>query len=153
MQALWSRAISPFWDLQAGVRYDLEPKGRTHAAIGVQGLAPYWFEVDAAAFISHKGDITARTEVEYDLLLTQRLILQPRAEIEASAQDIEEIGIASGLTGFDLGLRLRYEIEREFAPYLGVEWQKALGGTADLTEAEGGDSDKIAIIAGVRAWF
>ncbi|NNC38021.1 MAG: copper resistance protein B [Hyphomonadaceae bacterium] len=153
IQALWSRAVSPFWDIQAGVRYDLEPKGRTHGVFGVQGLAPYWFEIDAAAFVSHKGDITARAEVEYEMLLTQTLILQPRLEIEASAQDIEEFGVGSGLTGLDLGIRLRKEIKREFAPYVGVEWQKAFGSTADFLQADGGDPDKIAVVAGIRAWF
>lgn len=153
VQALWSRAISPYWDVQAGVRYDLEPKGRTHGVVGVQGLAPYWFEVDAAAFLSHKGDLTARVEVEYDVLVTQTLILQPRVEIEASAQNIAELGVGSGLTGLDLGIRLRKEIKREFAPYVGVEWQKAFGDTADFIKADGGDADKIAVIAGVRAWF
>lgn len=153
VQALWSRAISPFWDLQAGVRQDFEPDGRTHGVIGVQGLAPYWFEVDAAAFVSTEGDVTARIEVEYDLLLTQRLILQPRAELELSVQDIPELELGSGLTGLDAGLRLRYEIKREFAPYIGIEWQSAFGETADLIEAAGGDADKTVFILGLRAWF
>lgn len=153
LQALWSRAISPFWDLQAGVRQDFEPEGRTHGVIGVQGLAPYWFEVDAAAFVSTEGDVTARIEAEYDLLLTQRLILQPRAEFELSAQDVPELQLGSGVTGFDAGLRLRYEIKREFAPYLGVEWQSAFGDTADLIEATGGEADKTVFVLGLRAWF
>ena len=153
MQALWSHAISPFWDVQAGVRYDLEPKGRTHGVLGIQGLAPYWFEVDAATFLSHKGDLTARIEVEYEMLLTQTLILQPRLEIEAAAQDIPEIGVGNGITGLDLGIRLRKELKREFAPYVGVEWQKAFGSTADFIEGDGGDADKITVVAGVRVWF
>ena len=153
VQALWSRAVSSFWDLQAGVRYDLEPKGRTHAVLGVQGLAPYWFEVDAAAFLSTDGDLSARVEAEYDLRFTQRLVLQPRLEVLASAQNIPELEIGSGLTGLDAGLRLRYEIKREFAPYIGVEWQKSLGDTADFKRAAGGDADNIVAIAGLRAWF
>jgi copper resistance protein B len=153
VQALWSRAISPFWDIQAGVRYDLEPKGRTHAVLGVQGLAPYWFEVDAAGFLSHEGDLTARVEVEYEILLSQTVILQPRVEVELSAQDIPGFGIGSGFSEFDAGLRLRNEVKREFAPYIGIEWQKALGGTADFIIAEGGDPDKIVIVAGVKTWF
>ena len=132
IQALWSRAIAPYFDVQAGLRYDLEPKGRTHAVLGVQGLAPYWFEVDAAAFVSTEGDVTARVEAEYELLLTQRLILQPRLEASLSAQDIPDLQLGSGLTSVDAGLRLRYEIVREFAPYIGVEWQSAIGDTADL---------------------
>ena len=153
IQALWSRAIAPYFDVQAGLRYDLEPKGRTHAVIGLQGLAPYWFEVDAAAFVSTEGDVTARIEAEYELLLTQRLILQPRLEAALSAQDIPELQIGSGLTNLDAGLRLRYEVLREFAPYVGVEWQRAIGDTADFIEASGGEKDQTALLVGVRTWF
>lgn len=153
IQGLWSRAIAPFWDVQAGVRYDLEPKGRTHAVLGLQGLAPYWFEIDAAAFLSTDGDVSARVEAEYDLRFSQRLVLQPRAEIEVSGQDIPALNIGSGVTGLDAGLRLRYEIKREFAPYIGAEWQKALGDTADFIRADGGDPDVIRAIVGIRAWF
>ena len=153
IQALWSRAIAPYFDVQAGLRYDLEPKGRTHAVLGVQGLAPYWFEVDAAAFVSTEGDVTARVEAEYELLLTQRLILQPRLEASLSAQNIPELQLGSGLTSVDAGLRLRYEIVREFAPYIGVEWQSAIGDTADFIEASGGEKDQTALLVGVRTWF
>jgi len=153
IQALYSRAISSFWDLQAGIRYDLEPKGRTHAVLGVQGLAPYWFEIDAAAFVSTDGDVSASVEAEYELLLTQRLILQPRIEVELSAQDIPELGIGSGLVAIEPGVRLRYEIKREFAPYIGVEWQKEFGDTADFSRAEGGDPDKFVAVIGLRTWF
>lgn len=153
VQALWSRAVSPFWDVQAGVRYDLEPKGRTHAVLGVQGLAPYWFEVDAAAFLSTDGDLSASVEAEYELRFTQRLTLQPRIEAGFSASDIPELEIGSGLTNLDTGIRLRYEIKREFAPYIGVEWQKNFGDTADFIRAGGGDPDNIVAVAGLRAWF
>jgi copper resistance protein B len=153
VQALWSRAISPYFDLQGGVRYDLEPKGRTHAVLGVQGLAPYWFEVDAAAFLSSDGDLTARVETEYEFRLTQRLILQPRVEAEFSAQDIPELETGSGLTSLDAGLRLRYEIVREFAPYIGVAWQGSFGGTADYLQAAGEASERTVFVAGVRTWF
>ena len=153
IQALWSRAISPYFDLQAGLRYDFDPKGRTHAVIGVQGLAPYWFEVDAAGFISTQGDVTARIESEYELLLTQRLILQPRAELELSAQDILKLEIGSGLTSLDAGLRLRYETVREFAPYIGVEWQGHFGDTKDMIKAAGGETDRTIFIIGIRAWY
>jgi len=152
-QALWSHAISPYFDLQGGVRYDLEPKGRTHAVLGIQGLAPYWFEVDAAAFLSSEGDLTARMEAEYEFRLTQRLILEPRVEAELSAQDIPELETGSGLNSLNAGLRLRYEIVREFAPYVGVEWQGSFGGTADYLEAAGEDTDRAVFVAGVRAWF
>ena len=153
VQVLGSRAITPYFDLQAGVRHDLEPDGLTHGVIGVQGLAPYWFEVDAAAFVSEQGDLTARLEAEYDLLLTQRLVLQPRAELELAAQRVTERALGSGLTGLDLGVRLRYAIMPELTPYIGVEWQSALGETADMAEASGADSHRTAFVAGLRLWF
>jgi len=153
VQALWSRAISPYFDLQLGVRQDFEPRGRTHAVAGVQGLAPYLFEVDAAAFVSADGDLTSRVETEYELLLTQRLILQPRAEIELSAQDIPELETGSGLVSLSAGLRLRYEIKREFAPYIGVEYSRSFGRTANFIEAAGGETDATALLVGIRAWY
>lgn len=154
IQALWSHAIGPWFDLQAGLRADFRDGPDTgHLALGVQGLAPYFFEIDAAAFVSDAGDLTARFEAEYDQRLTQRLILQPRIEANFSAQDIPELGIGSGLSDLEAGLRLRYEIVREFAPYVGVEWQRAVGDTADFTRAAGGDPDRWVVLAGVRLWF
>jgi copper resistance protein B len=153
IQALYSRAIGPFFDLQAGVRLDLEPDTRTHAVIGVQGLAPYMFHVDAAAFLSDRGDLTARIEAEYDQKITQRLILQPRMEMELAAQDIAERGIGAGLTKIEPGLRLRYEIAREFAPYIGIEYEAKLGETADIARAGGEDPDGFKLLVGLRAWF
>ncbi len=153
LQLLYSRAITAFFDVQAGVRQDLEPDSRTYAVLGLQGLAPYWFELDAAAFVSEEGDVSARLEAEYDLLLTQRLVLQPRAETEVAFEDDPERGLGSGFTGVDLGLRLRYEIRRELAPYIGVEWSRALGETADLVRAAGGEDETTALVAGVRIWF
>jgi len=120
---------------------------------GVQGLAPQWFEVDANLYLSDDGDLSFGLESEYDILLTQRLILQPRLELEASAQDVDAHGIGAGFTGIGLGLRLRYEISRKFAPYLGVIWESALGETANRIENEGGDSDSTALVAGVKLWF
>lgn len=154
VQALYSRAIRPFWDIQAGVRQDFgSGPDSTHLVLGIQGLAPYWFEVDAAAFVSTKGDLTARIEAEYDQRITQRLILQPRFEIEASASDIPERGLASGFTHVEAGFRLRYEFAREFAPYVGVEYGRDLGGTADLSHARGEDPGAFRWIVGLRAWF
>ncbi|MGD2131607.1 MAG: copper resistance protein B [Maricaulaceae bacterium] len=153
LQMLYSRAITPFFDLQAGVRQDFEPDSLTYGVLGVQGLAPYWFELDAAAFVSEEGDVTSRLEAEYDLLLTQRLVLQPRAEAEIAFQDVEERGLGSGVTGVDLGLRLRYEIRRELAPYVGVEWSRLLGDTADLARAAAESDEETVFILGVRAWF
>jgi len=153
MQALWSKAIGPYWDLQAGVRQDLAGPDTTHAVIGIQGLAPYMFEVDAALFVSHRGDVTAKIEGELDQRITQRLILQPRAEISLSAQDIPELGIGAGLDKAELGLRLRYEIVREFAPYIGIEQSWKAGGSADYARAKGEETRATSLVAGIRLWF
>lgn len=153
IQALWSHAIGPWFDVQAGARYDFEPAGRSYAVIGVQGLAPYMFEVDAAAFLSDAGDVTARIEAEYDQRITQRLILQPRAEVNLSAQDVADRELGSGLTSIEAGLRLRYEFAREFAPYIGVEYEAKLGETADIARAKGEDPDSVSLLIGLRTWF
>ena len=153
VQALWSHAIDPWFDVQAGIRYDLEPDSRAHAVLGLQGLAPYMFEVDAAAFLSDRGDLTARLEAEYDQRITQRLILQPRAEVSLAAQDIAERGIGAGVSSVEAGLRLRYEIAREFAPYIGVGYEAKLGETADRARAAGEDPNRLSLLLGVRAWF
>jgi copper resistance protein B len=155
VQALYSRAISPFWDVQAGVRQDFRENGEdpTHLVLGLQGLAPYWWEVDAAAFLSTEGDLTARVEAEYDQRVTQRLILQPRVEVEASASDVPELGLGSGFTHVEAGVRLRYEIAKEFAPYVGVEWSRELGDTADFTRAAGGEPEHTRFVIGLKAWF
>ncbi|MDP3384770.1 MAG: copper resistance protein B [Phenylobacterium sp.] len=155
VQALYSRAVTPFWDVQAGVRQDFREDGEdpTHLVLGVQGLAPHWWEVDAAAFLSSQGDLTARVEAEYDQRITQRLILQPRIEVEAAAADIPELGLGAGLTHVEAGLRLRYESAKEFAPYVGIDWSRDLGGTASRTRAGGGETEHTAIVIGLRAWF
>ncbi|MCA8898604.1 MAG: copper resistance protein B [Hyphomonas sp.] len=153
VQLLWSRAVSRYFDLQTGLRYDFEPDGIAHAVLGFQGLAPYWFEVDGAAYLSEEGDLTADFEAEYELRLTQRLFLQPRIEAAFSAADIPERNLGSGLTNLQAGLRLRYEIRREFAPYVGVEQHSALGGTADRMEAAGGDPDQTWFVVGIRSWY
>jgi len=153
-ELLYGRAVTSFFDVRAGLRYDFEPDPeRAFAVFGVQGLAPQWFEVDANLYLSDDGDLSFGLESEYDILLTQRLILQPRLELEASAQDVDAHGIGAGFTGIGLGLRLRYEISRKFAPYLGVIWESALGETANRIENEGGDSDSTALVAGVKLWF
>ena len=154
VQALWSHAIDPWFDLQAGVRYDFRPDPeRAYLVLGVQGLAPYWFEVDAAAFVSHKGDVSARVEAEYDLRLTQQLILQPRVEVDLALQDVPEIGIGSGLSTGEIGARLRYEIRPEFAPYIGLEYERAFGDTARFRRAEGEDRGGWSLLLGLRTWF
>ena len=110
-------------------------------------------EIDAAAFVSGHGDVTARIEAEYELLLTQRLILQPRAELNFAAQDIPELRTGAGLSTAEAGLRLRYEIRREFAPYVGVSWTRSVGGTADYVRATGDDPAAVSVVGGVRFWF
>lgn len=154
LQLLYSRAISPYFDLQAGLRQDLQdgPK-RTYATFGFEGLAPYWFETEGTVFLSNKGEALARLEGSYDLRFTQRLILQPRAEMNLSAQDIPELELGSGVTDLELGLRLRYEVTREFAPYVGVTYGRKFGGTADYAKALGQDDSETSFIVGVRAWF
>ncbi len=154
VQALWSRAIDPWFDLQIGVRQDIGAgPDRTHLVLGVQGLAPYWFEVDSAVFLSDRGDLTARFEGEYDLRITQRLILQPRVELDAALQDVPELEIGSGLTTAELGARLRYEIRPEFAPYVGLQYERAFGGTVDFRRRAGEDVEGWSLLVGLRAWF
>ncbi len=149
LQLLYSRAVAPFWDLQTGLRQDLTPDpARTYLAIGTQGLAPHWFEVDTALFFSHKGDLSARLEVEYELRLSQRLVLQPRVELNAALSD--DKSIAAGLQSAEAGLRLRYEVLPTFAPYLGVSWSRTFGRTADLRDTDG---KEVSLVAGVRFWF
>jgi copper resistance protein B len=154
VQALYSRALTPWFNLQAGVRYEFRPEPeRAHLVLGLQGLAPYWFEVDGALFLSDRGDLTAHFEAEYDQRITNRLILQPRLELDLAAQDVPELGVGSGLSSVEAGLRLRYEIKREFAPYVGVEYQRAVGGGADFARAAGENAGHVAFIVGLRSWF
>ena len=154
VQALWSRAILPFFDFQLGVRHDIRPRpDRTHLAVGIQGLAPYWFEIDAAAFLSTKGDLTGRFEAEYDQRITNRLFIQPRVEFDLAAQDVPELGIGSGLSSAELGLRLRYHFVPEFAPYVGVGYERRFGDTARFARTGGEDVGGWSLLLGVRAWF
>jgi copper resistance protein B len=154
LQLLYSRAVTPYFDLQAGVRQSyLDGEDRTDLVLGVQGRAPYWFEVNAAAFVSTEGDVTARAEAEYDLRLTQKLILQPAAELNFAAQDIPDLDVGAGFTDANVGVRLRYEISRSFAPYVGVEWTSALGETRDIRESLGADTQSTRAVIGLRALF
>ncbi len=154
VQALYSRAIGPYFDLQAGLRHDLRPDpSRTYAVLGVEGLAPYWFDVEATAFLSDKGDVLARLGASYDQLLTQRLVLQPEAELNFSGQDMAAQGIGSGLAEVELGIRLRYEVRREFAPYVGISYSRKAGRTADFARTAGEDVGETAVVIGIRTWF
>lgn len=154
VQALYSRAIGPYFNLQAGLRHDFEPgRPTTYATVGFEGLAPYWFEVEGAAFLSDKGDLLGRLEGYYDQRITQRLVLQPRVELNFSAQDVPEHRLGSGLTNAELGLRLRYEIERQFAPYVGISYDRKVGDTARFARANGDHAQAASLVAGIRFWF
>lgn len=154
VQALWSRTITPWTDLQMGVRQDFAPSPRrTQAVLGLQSLRPFMYNVEAALFLSNKGELTARFEAEYDLFLTQRLILQPRVEANLSAQNIRELGIGAGLSTIEAGLRLRYQFIPEFAPYIGVEYERSVGNTASFARANGQDVSILRYLVGVRSWF
>jgi len=154
VQALYSRAIGPYFDVQAGVRYDIEPRrNRAYAVLGFEGVAPYWFETTGALFVSDEGELSARFEGSYDARLTQRWILQPRVEINLSADDIPELGVGAGFTEAELGLRLRYDITRTFSPYVGVSYDTTLGDTADYARADGEDVAATRFVVGVRTWF
>lgn len=152
-QGLYSRAIAPFFDLQAGVRQDFSPHPRTYATVGLEGLVPYWFDVQGAVFISNKGEVLGRAEGTYDLRLAQRVILQPRVELNLAAQNTPETRTGSGLSNAELGLRLRYEISREFAPYIGVSYDRRFGRTADYSRAIGEGAASASVVFGVRAFF
>ena len=153
VQALYSKAIAPFFDFQLGVRQDLTGPDRTHVVVGIQGLTPYLFEIDTALFLSTKGDLTARIEGELDQRITQRLILQPRVEVNLSAQDIPELGIGGGVDSLEAGLRIRYEFFREFAPYIGVEQEWKLGGSRKFALGTGEDPSVTNFVFGIRFWF
>ena len=153
-QLLYSRAIAPYWDFQAGIRHDFDPKPTQNwAAIGFQGLAPYFFETDVALFIGESGQSAFRLGSEYELMLTQRWVLSPEIELNVYGENDEERGIGSGLSDIELGLRLRYEIRREFAPYVGINWERKFGQTADFAREEGEDTNDLQFVAGIRGWF
>lgn len=154
LEALYGRSISPWWDVVAGVKHDFKPgDSQTWAAFGVQGLSPYKFEVSATAYLGESGRTAANIEAEYELLLTNRLILQPLVELDFHGKDDPRRGVGSGLSTGEAGLRMRYEFTRRFAPYVGVVYERAFGGTADLRRDEGEDVDDTRFVAGVRVWF
>lgn len=154
VQALYSRAISPYWDFQAGIRKDFKPTpDRSWGVIGFQGVAPYEFEVETALFIGEGGRTALRLSAEYEVLLTQRLILTPEFEVNFYGENDEDVGVGSGLSDTEAGLRLRYEFRREFAPYIGVNWTRKYGNTADFARAERQDTNDWQWVIGIRAWF
>ncbi|CAM5353373.1 copper resistance protein B [Rhodanobacter lindaniclasticus] len=154
VEVLWNHAVAPFWGTQLGVRHDFGTgPQREWAAFGVQGLAPYWFELEATAYVGSSGRTAARLRADYELLFTQRLILQPELELNLHGKSDPARGIGSGLTDAKLGLRLRYEIRREFAPYIGVVWTRRFGSTADFARDEHQAVFDRQWVAGVRLWF
>jgi copper resistance protein B len=153
-EALWDHTIAPFWSSQLGLRHDSgDDAGRTWAALGVRGLAPYWFDTTATAYWRSGGGFAARVDVRYELLFTQQLILEPEAEANLYSKDDPARGVGSGLSDLDLSLRLRYEIRRQFAPYIGVTWNRSFGDTAEYARVRGERTKKTQVVAGVRIWF
>ena len=151
---LYGRSVSRWWDVVAGIRQDIRPgPAQTWAAFGIQGLAPYWFEVEATGYVGAGGRTHARFEAEYELLFTNRLILQPLIEAEIYGKRDPERELAAGLTSLETGLRLRYEFRREFAPYVGVTWERKLFGTADIARGHGEDVGSARVAVGLRTWF
>lgn len=158
LEALYGRAISAYFDVRGGIRYDIaytadRTQTRGLAVVGIQGLAPYLFEVDGNLFVSQNGNVSAELEGEYDFPITQRLWGQPRVATSVAVQEVPEWGVGSGFNNVQLGFRLRYEIKREFAPYLGLSWNRKLGEAADFTRAEGGEPGTVGLVGGLRMWF
>lgn len=153
-QALYDRPISTYFDLQAGLRYDLDSgPSRSWAALGIQGLAPQFFDIEATAYASDSGHLAARFVGSYDLLLTQRLILQPEIELNLYSKSDPGRGVGPGLSDIDTGLRLRYEISRKFAPYIGIAYQGKFGGTAAFARRQGENVSGVRSLIGIRSWF
>lgn len=152
-QALYSRAIGPYTDLQGGIRQDVGRDVSTYATFGIETILPYWFKVDAAFFISNRGDGFARLEGSYDFFLTQRVVLQPDLELNVAMQNVPNAMLASGLTDVRAGLRLRYDITRNLSPYVGVELSRTIGGTATLHRAAGERVENTRFVFGIRTFF
>ena len=154
LQLLYSKAAAPFWDVQFGVKKDFQPKpSRNWGVIAAKGLAPYLFEVDASLFIGESGRSAVRLDAEYEYMFSQKLILSPEIEINAFAKDDELTGTGKGLSSIEAGLRLRYEVRREFAPYIGINWEKKYGNTANFSLNEGEKTEDTQLVVGVRFWF
>lgn len=154
LQFLYSHAVAPFWDMQIGWRHDIKPTpSREWLALGIQGLAPYFFETDIALFIGERGNVGLRTTFDYEVMLTQKWVLSPEFEVNAYSKDDRAVGVGSGLSDINAGLRLRYEIKRELAPYVGIEWTRQFGNTADFSEQAGDRTSQAHWVLGIKAWF
>lgn len=151
--ALYSRNIHDFWDVQAGIRHDFQPDSTSYAVIGLNGLAPYFFETEAHLFLSEDGDVSARIRQENEFLLTQRLIIEPYAEINLFAQDVPDKDIGAGLSSGEIGLQTRYEITRKFAPYIDFRYERKFGETSSIAKNHGEDNDNAIAAFGIRVMF
>ncbi|MFD2231808.1 copper resistance protein B [Alkalimarinus sediminis] len=154
VQLLYSHAIAPYWDAQIGWRGDIRPSPDRHwLALGFQGVAPYFFEIDSAIFIANHGRVGARIEAEYEFLFTQQLILTPELEMNFYSKDDIDTHTGAGLSDIETGLRLRYEIRREIAPYVGINWSKKVGKSADFSREANESTEKVEALLGIRVWF
>lgn len=154
LELLYGRSVSPWWDVMAGIRHDFAPgDSQPWLAIGVQGLAPYLVELSATAYLGESGRSMLALEAEYDVLLTNRLILQPMVEATFNGKADATRGVGAGLSTVEAGLRLRYELHRRFAPYVGVVHERSFGDTAASRESTGGHARDTRVVAGVRIWF
>ena len=150
---LYGQATGPWWEAVAGVRHEHGSAPRTRAAFGLPGLSPYTLETHLTALVGGTPRLALEAEVEYSVLVTNRLILQPTAELNFYGRNDPQRGIGSGLADSEVGLRLRYEVRREFAPYVGFTWHRSYGQTAQYARDEGEDASQWRWVAGVRLWF
>jgi len=154
LQALWLHAISPYWDLQLGLSRDIHPDPvRNRLVVGFDGLAPYFFETDASLLVDKDGRTSLNVTAEQELMFTQKLVLSPEFTLAAHSNTSETYGEGKGLSSIGVGLRLKYEIVREFAPYVGAVWSRSFGDSADIIREEGGDIQSTHWVAGVSFWF
>lgn len=154
IDAYWSHAINPWFNLQAGARHDLRPDPeRTYALVGIEGLLPYWIEAEGQLFVSDKGDVHLSAKAAHDIRVTQRLVVEPEVELDMAMQDVPELGIGAGFDTLELSARARYEVARNFAPYVGVAWERKLGDSARFARLEGEKPSVVSFVVGLRAWF
>ncbi len=155
VQARWSHAVAPYWDFQVGWRHDLKPSNETRdwLALGFRGLAPYFFDIDAALYIGENSMAQLSFDTEYEIMLTQRWVVSPELQLTLNSKSDPVLGQGSGLASSEFGIRIRYEIIREFAPYAGVNWERKYGETADFARDEGAETQDFQVVAGIRAWF
>lgn len=155
-EAFYGRLLSSYWDAIFGMRLDhlwgRPTATRARLALGLEGLAPYWFELEPTLYLGEDGDVSAQVEAEVELFVTQRLVLQPRLEIQVASKDVPALGVGAGFSDLEIGARLRYDVRRELAPYVGVTWHRRLGSTADLARTAGGYVSNASVVAGVRVW-